>query len=126
MLAAVPTGMSAAFREISTLTLPDSAVDAAIAPHNYTGNVSRICGGLMRARSEGQLRIVVLGTSMAAGAARESQGVLSTVAHEPAPNKQPQVRTELLRRPEVAEKPPARAAAVTPAVSYFLNARDQL
>ena len=68
MLAAVPTGMSAAFREISTLTLPDSAVDAAIAPHNYTGNVSRICGGLMRARSEGQLRIVVLGTSMAAGA----------------------------------------------------------
>lgn len=66
MLAAVPTGMSAAFREISTLTLPDSAVDAAIAPHNYTGNVSRICGGLMRARSEGQLRIVVLGTSMAA------------------------------------------------------------
>ena len=65
MLAAVPTGMSAAFREISTLTLPDSAVDAAIAPHNYTGNVSRICGGLMRARSE-------------------SQGVLSTVAHEPA------------------------------------------
>ena len=68
VLAAVPTGMSAAFREISTLTLPDSAVDAAIAPHNYTGNVSRICGGLMRARSEGQLRIVVLGTSMAAGA----------------------------------------------------------
>ena len=39
---------------------------------------------------------------------------------------QPQVRTELLRRPEVAEKPPARAAAVTPAVSCFLNARDQL
>jgi hypothetical protein len=60
--------MSAASHEISTLTLPDVAVDAAIAPHNYTGNVSRMCSGLMRAQSEGQLRLVVLGTSMAGGA----------------------------------------------------------